>query len=49
MLPVNVLAKRHLQQRQSHVEGLDKIRLPSQRVVPEGIMDVKITEVIMLQ
>ena len=37
VLSVDVLAERHLQQRQSHVEGLDKVRFPSKRVIPEGM------------
>ena len=35
---VDVLAERHLQQRQSHVECLDKVRFPSKRVIPEGML-----------
>ena len=38
VLPVDVLAERHLQQRQSHVEGLDEVRFPGQRVIPERIL-----------
>ena len=37
VFPVYVLAERHLQQRQSHVEGLDKVRFPSKGVIPESM------------
>ena len=36
VLPVDVLAEGHLQQSQSHVKGLDKVRFPSERVVPKN-------------
>ena len=36
MLPLNVLPERHLEQSQSHVERLDDVALPGQRVVPPG-------------
>ena len=36
MLPLNVFPERHLEQRQSHVERLDDVALPGQRMVPPG-------------
>ena len=36
MFPLNVFAEGHLQEGQSHVERLDDVALPGQRVVPPG-------------
>ena len=36
MFPLNVFAEGHLQEGQSHVERLDDVALPGQRMVPPG-------------